>query len=262
MKAGRGAATSTGRTEESGHSNDVPRRSAWQGPAFKGRTTRSSGRARPECGLPSEACWCSVARSHRLFGTTHDRCAGAQALPVGSDGRVHGGRSPCRHAGRDRFPGVVGDPLRRGFRVGGEILERHPLGPQETAGPVALVQPGEMTFEDHPVEHRQTPSDPITMNILERAHHTPPRRRRYTKVFRRPMQGHRAGSAGPDNNPLHHRARPLAAAERSAASEAALGTALLETCAQHVERPDLVGDVSRSQEGARRSPRSWNGRHR
>jgi hypothetical protein len=68
-----------------------------------------------------------------------------------------------------QIPGVVGDPLGRRLRIGGEVLQRHALGPQETAGAVLLVQGAEMTLEDHPVEHRQTADDPIPMNILERA---------------------------------------------------------------------------------------------
>ena len=74
--------------------------------------------------------------------------------------------------------GVGGDPLRRRLRVGGEVLERHTLGPQKAARPILLVERGEMAFEDHPVEHRQAARDPIPVEILERAHgHLPTRRR-------------------------------------------------------------------------------------
>ena len=80
-----------------------------------------------------------------------------------------------------QLPGVVGDPLGRGLRVGGEVLQRHALGPQEAAGAVLLVQAAEMTLEDHPVEHRQAAGDPVPVNILEHTHGAPPRQQRHAK---------------------------------------------------------------------------------
>src|SRR5262245_53179438 len=79
-----------------------------------------------------------------------------------------------------------------------------------------------MTLEDHPVEHRQAPGDPIAMHILEAVHRSPPRR--YCDAKSSPRDARAQGRLRrPDNHPVHCRTRPLVAAERSAASEAALG---------------------------------------
>jgi hypothetical protein len=83
-----------------------------------------------------------------------------------------------------------------------------------------LVQPDQSTLEDHAVEHRQAPGDPVLMKVLERAHRSP----------------HAHGNAGslpprdewaqgrPGRHQVHRAPRsPFGSAERSAASEAALG---------------------------------------
>ena len=119
---------------------------------------------------------------------------------------------------RHQLPGIVGDPLGRGLGVGGEVLQRHALGPQEASGAVLLVQTAEMTLEDHPVEHRQTAGDPVPVNILERTHRSPPRNNP-CEVSRARCKG--TGPAPPARHRLdRHRASPLVAAERS---EAAVG---------------------------------------
>jgi hypothetical protein len=69
-----------------------------------------------------------------------------------------------------QLAGVVGDAFRRGLGVGGEVLQRHPLSPQETTDVLVRKQASEIPLEDHPVKHRQTARDPIAMKILECAH--------------------------------------------------------------------------------------------
>ena len=84
---------------------------------------------------------------------------------------IEGDDRPSRLGGQ--APGVVGDPLRRRLGIGGEVLQRHALAPQEAAHVVLLVEAREIPLEDHPVEHRQAPGDPAPMKILERAHGHP-----------------------------------------------------------------------------------------
>ena len=114
----------------------------------------------------------------------------------------------------DQLAGVVGDPLRRRLRVGGEVLQRDTLGPQEAAGPVLLVQTRQMTLEDHPIEHRQTASDPIPMKILERTHNCTSTSTRTRQVSRARCKG--TGPAPPARHrPDPPPSRRLDAAERA-----------------------------------------------
>ena len=69
---------------------------------------------------------------------------------------------------------VVGDAVRRGLGVLGEVGDRVTLGPQEGPHRVGLEEVREVTLEDHPVEHGQAAGDVAAVNVLEAVHGGPP----------------------------------------------------------------------------------------
>ena len=66
--------------------------------------------------------------------------------------------------------GVVGDLLGGGLGIGGELLQRIALLPQQRRDGPRREQAREVALEDHPVEHRQGPYDAISVEFLEVAH--------------------------------------------------------------------------------------------